>query len=149
MSADGKIVSGLSLTFDRFRQDQALQLINRDNAAAQVTGISINDVPNFQLTSLDDGKRFGEESRKLPRAEQDAYWKKLAEGGRVSENRIWLGNTADKSSTLQLMSRCWMSRAKSANRLRLLRKTEAGRACRPAHMPVKMAGSKNGSRWGS
>lgn len=102
IGADGKISSGLSLTFDRFRQDQALQLINNDSATHQMTGIRINDVPNFEVTSMDDMKRFSEESRKLPDAEQRAYWKKLSDEGRLSENRIWLGNTGAKGSALQL-----------------------------------------------
>lgn len=102
ISADGKIDSGLSLTFDRFRQDQAMQLINRDGANGQITGIYINDVPNFKVTSMADLTRFGEEARKLPGAEQQAYWKKLDEEGRLMANRIWLGNTKSKGSTLQL-----------------------------------------------
>jgi hypothetical protein len=102
IGADGRISSGLSLTFDRFRQDQALQLINNDSATHQRTGISINDIPYYKLTSADDMKRFGEESGKLPEAEQGAYWKKLADEGRLMQNRIWLGNTGDKGSALQL-----------------------------------------------
>ncbi|MQA22610.1 hypothetical protein [Rugamonas rivuli] len=102
IAADGKISSGLSLTFDRFRQDQALQLMNNDSAAHQTTGIKINDVPLYTVTSLEDYSRFGEAGRKLPKAEQEAYWQKLNEQGRLSNNRIWLGNTRDKGSSLQL-----------------------------------------------
>jgi hypothetical protein len=102
VDADGKISSGLSLTFDRFRQDQALQLINNDSASHQMTGIRVNDVPNFKLTSMEDVTRFGEEARKLPEAAQSAYWSKLSDEGRLSENRIWLGNTRDRGSSLQL-----------------------------------------------
>jgi hypothetical protein len=102
IDATGKISSGLSLTFDRFRQDQALQLLNNDSAMHQQTGISINDVPYFKTTSLADITRFGEESRKLPEAQQEAYWKTLADEGRLMRNRIWLGNTGDKGSSLQL-----------------------------------------------
>lgn len=102
IDAGGKISSGLSLTFDRFRQDQALQLMTNDSAGHQMTAIRINDVPRFDVTSMDDIKRFGEESRKLPEAEQGPYWKKLSEEGRLSQNRIWLGNTGDKGSALQL-----------------------------------------------
>lgn len=102
IDAEGKISSGLSLTFDRFRQDQALQLLNNDSATHQQTAILINDVPNFKLTSLSDMQRFGEESRKLPEAERSAYWKKLSDEGRLGANRIWLGNTGDKGSSLQL-----------------------------------------------
>jgi hypothetical protein len=102
IGADGKISSGLSLTFDRFRQDQALQLMNNDSATHQQTGIRINDVPVYTVTSMADIARFGEEAGKLPDAEQRAYWKKLADEGRLSQNRIWLGNTPGKSSALQL-----------------------------------------------
>jgi hypothetical protein len=102
IGADGKISSGLSLTFDRFRQDQALQLMNNDSAAHQMTGIRINDVPYFGVTSMADIQRFGEESGKLPEAEQGAYWNKLAGEGRLMQNRIWLGNTGDKGASLQL-----------------------------------------------
>lgn len=114
IGADGKISSGLSLTFDRFRQDQALQLMNNDSATHQMTAIKINDVPHFALTSMDDVRRFGEEGRKLPEAQQAAYWKKLADDGRLSQNRIWLGNTRDKGSSLQLKG------AKGRTRMMLL-----------------------------
>jgi len=102
IGADGTIASGLSLTFDRFRQDQAMQLINNDSASHQMTGIRINDVPHFQTTSMDDIARFGEEAGKLPQDQQKAYWTKLSEQGRLNKNRIWLGNTGDKGSALQL-----------------------------------------------
>ncbi len=114
IGADGKITSGLSLTFDRFRQDQALQLMNNDSAGHQMTALRINDVPYFGATSLEDGARLRAEARKLPEAEQRAYWSKLADEGRLSQNRIWLGNTAGKSSTLQLKD------AKGRTRMMLL-----------------------------
>lgn len=114
IGADGKIASGLSLTFDRFRQDQALQLINHDSAEHQLTALAINDVPYYGITSMGDIKRFREESGKLPRPEQQAYWKKLEEEGRLSQNRIWLGNTAGKGSALQLKD------AKGRTRMMLL-----------------------------
>lgn len=102
ISENGKIDAGLSLTFDRFRQDQALQLISNDSANHQSTGIRINDVPMYKVTSLDDMKTFAAEAEKLPPAEQAAYWKKLSSEGRLSENRIFLGNTRDKGSALSL-----------------------------------------------
>ncbi|MBB3222282.1 hypothetical protein [Pseudoduganella umbonata] len=102
IAADGKVSSGLSLTFDRFRQDQALQLINTDSASHQMTAFGINDVPHYKVTSMEDVTRFGEDARKLPEAERRAYWQKLKDEGRLSVNRIWLGNTGDKGSSLQL-----------------------------------------------
>ena len=102
IGANGKIDAGLALSFDRFRQDQTLQLISTDSATHQMTAIRINDRPYFGATSLQDGERFRAEAGKLPEAEQRAYWRKLTEEGRVGQNRIWLGNTGSKSSTLQL-----------------------------------------------
>ena len=111
---DGKISSGLSLTFDRFRQDQTLQLITTDSAEHQMTAIKINDVPAYTVTSMQDVKRFNTEARKLPEAQQQAYWSKLADEGRLNQNRIWLGNTATKGSALQLKD------AKGRTRMMLL-----------------------------
>ncbi len=102
ISADGKISSGLSLTFDRFRQDQALQLLNNDSENHQSTSVRINDVPNYKITSMNDMTKFSEEANKLPEAEQEAYWKKLADENRLSNNRVYLGTTGSKGSALQL-----------------------------------------------
>lgn len=102
VTPEGKISSGLSLTFDRFRQDQTLQLLNNDSEAHQQTGIKINDVPYFKVTSMEDVRRFGEDANKLAPVERQAYWQNLSEQGRLSNNRIWLGNTGDKGSSLQL-----------------------------------------------
>jgi len=102
MGADGKVDSGLSLSFDRFRQDQALQLMHEDSVSEVKTGIKINDVPAYKETSLDDLTRFAGEAGKLPQAQRAAYWKQKRVEGRLSENRIWLGNTTDKGATLEL-----------------------------------------------
>jgi hypothetical protein len=102
VGADGKIDAGLSLTFDRFRQDQALQLLSHDSENHQATSVSINDVPNYKVTSMEDMTKFGEAADKLPQAEQAAYWKKLADENRLSRNRIYLGTTGSKGSSLLL-----------------------------------------------
>jgi hypothetical protein len=41
---DGKVNSGLSLTFDRYRQDQQLQLLGIDSNGRHFAGLRINDV---------------------------------------------------------------------------------------------------------
>lgn len=51
---------------------------------------------------MDDHPRFREEAGKLDAPGRKAYWNKLTEEGRLSVNRIWLGNTAAKGSSLQL-----------------------------------------------
>ena len=102
IGADGKINSGLSLTFDRFRQDQALQLLNNDSENHQSTSVRINDVPNFKVTSMDDITKFGEEASKLPEDKQQAFWEKLSNENRLSNNRVYLGTTGSKGSALLL-----------------------------------------------
>lgn len=102
IAPDGKIDAGVSLTFDRFRQDQALQLLATDSANGQQAGVLINDVPYYGLTSFADQERFRQEASQLPAAERKAYWSKLSSDGRLSANRIWLGNNGRKDATLQL-----------------------------------------------
>lgn len=101
IDADGKIDSGVSLTFDRFRQDQSLQLISTDSEKTQRTALIINDVPYYQITSMEDHSRFRAQAEALPANERRAFWRKLDEEGRFSKNRIWLG-TRNQDSSLQL-----------------------------------------------
>lgn len=42
---DGKLRAGVSLTFDRFRQDQTLQLLQEDRDRDSTAALLINDVP--------------------------------------------------------------------------------------------------------
>ncbi|GGC66057.1 hypothetical protein [Undibacterium terreum] len=99
---DGKIRAGLSLTFDRYRQDQALQLVHNSDENRAFSSIQINDVPSYKVTSMEDVNRFKQEAEKLSRDEQNAYWARRSEEGRLPENRINLGTTADKGSALSL-----------------------------------------------
>ncbi|WP_230427935.1 hypothetical protein [Undibacterium luofuense] len=100
--AQGKIRAGLSLTFDRYRQDQAMQLLHTNNEKSANSAIMINDVPYYETTSISDLSAFSDASAKLSPQERDAYWKKLSTDGRLSENRIRLGTTGDKASALAL-----------------------------------------------
>lgn len=113
-NAQGKIDSGLSLTFDRFRQDQALQLLHTDNEKRAMTSVRINDVPDFKTTSMEQMMSFSETAEKLSADEQQAYWQKLSDDGRLSQNRIYLGTTGDKGSSLILKD------AKGKTRMMLL-----------------------------
>jgi hypothetical protein len=100
--AKGKINAGVSLTFDRYRQDQALQLLHNSNGDAITTRIDINDVPHHEKASVKAVFDFEKEANKLPKAERDAYWKRLSEEGYLSNNRIRLGMTPGNSSALTL-----------------------------------------------
>ena len=42
--AEGKVSSGVSLTFDRYQQDQQLQLLGIDESGRHFAGMTINDV---------------------------------------------------------------------------------------------------------
>lgn len=99
---NGRVSAGLSLTFDRFRQDQMLQLLQSENGANASASLVINDVPAYAVTSNEDQRRFTEEAAKLPAAERAAYWQRLAEAGRVGQGRIYLGTTRDRASSLVL-----------------------------------------------
>jgi hypothetical protein len=70
--ADGKIRAGLSLTFDRYRQDQALQLLHTNNEKSASSAIMINDVPHHLTTSLKQISEFGEASGKMSSQEKAA-----------------------------------------------------------------------------
>lgn len=99
---DGRYNSGLSLTFDRFRQDQALRLLHTDTDRATSASLEINDVPSYKVTSNEDQRRFTAEAAKLPAAERSAYWDRLARQGRTAQPRVYLGTTTDKASALVL-----------------------------------------------
>jgi hypothetical protein len=57
--ADGKGDSGLSLTFDRYNQDQQLQLIGLDERGRAFAGMAVNDVPTMPIRQvLDERKKI-------------------------------------------------------------------------------------------
>ena len=110
----GKIDASLSLTFDRFRQDQSLQLLHLDDERSSRSGVVINDSPFYKYSSIDDLRRMAAESAKLPPAEQEAYYQRMSDEGRMLRNRVYLGTTTDESSALTLKD------AKGRPRMQLL-----------------------------
>ncbi len=52
MGADGKGDSGLSLTFDRYDQDQQLQLIGLDQDGHAFAGLRVNDVSDVPILKI-------------------------------------------------------------------------------------------------
>lgn len=82
--ADGKVSSGVSLTFDRYRQDQQLQLLGVDQGRTHFAGMTINDV-------IDGTKQpvFGEGA--VEASEKDAITR-----------RLYVGKTPGGSSALML-----------------------------------------------
>lgn len=114
MSPDGKISAGLSLTFDRYRQDQALQLLHTNSEQNSASSITINDVPYYQNAGIDSIDEFRKTAQSLPESERGAYWAKLASENKISNTRVKLGTTPGKTSALML------SDANGRTRMRLM-----------------------------
>lgn len=86
-SADGKTSSGLSLTFDRYQQDQQMQLLGVDAGGTHFAGLTFNDVADGiqrPIFSLKD------------KAENSA-------GNASITKRVFLGKSGGQNSTLQLL----------------------------------------------
>ena len=82
----GKVDSGVSLTFDRYQQDQQLQLLGVDAEGRHFAGMTINDVV--------DG------SKRPVYSEQDAAADKAGE--RAITKRMYVGKTPSGDSAIQL-----------------------------------------------
>lgn len=98
----GHIAAGLSLTFDRFRQDQSLQLIHDDDEHGSTSAVVINDSPYYKDSSIDDLSGFAAHAAGLPMAQRQAYFQRLRDEGRILRNRIYLGTTDERSASLTL-----------------------------------------------
>jgi hypothetical protein len=84
---DGKPSSGLSLTFDRYQQDQQMQLLGVDEGGTHFAGLTFNDVA--------DGVRRPVFSD-VDKAANEA-------GDYAITQRVFLGKSASQNSTLQLL----------------------------------------------
>lgn len=118
---EGKVDAGLSLTFDRFRQDQSLELQHTESDKDLRSFIRINDAPDSKVAAFPDMHRYAAEIAKMTPEQRDAYVRKLKDEGKLLQNRIYLGTTEDHAATLVLND------GKGRPRLRL-KVTEAGEA---------------------
>ena len=91
---------GGSLTFDKFRGDQTIQLTHQEGKDGNYfAGLKIND-ENIPLT-----ERISkiEEIKKLPTKEaQDAAYKEMRNKGEFLVNRLFIGRGRSKSSLIEL-----------------------------------------------
>ena len=98
-SADGKVGSGLSLTFDRYEQDQQLQLIGLDGNGRTVAGMQVNDVPDRPIL------RDLEEKSKLdamPAKEREALQAERHSKNYYGAPRYYAGKSASNNSVVML-----------------------------------------------
>lgn len=96
-----KVNAGLSLTFDRFRQDQMLQLVLDEDGDTANVGVRINDRPSYKQFSIDDLMRLHDELKALSAGERDAAVKRHADAGHLGAPRGYFG-TRDGSARLAL-----------------------------------------------
>lgn len=92
--ADGKASSGGSLTFDRYHQDQVVQLFGFEEGQDRSAGIKVNDQPEGRLNfpAVD-------RVRTLPEDQQEAAYRAANVGG---TQRLFAGRAVDKSSQVVL-----------------------------------------------
>lgn len=103
MDGDGSAgEAGLSLTFDRLRQDQTLQLLHQEGGGRAMTGVSISDRPDGLKYSIAQLKRDVAEIEKLPADQQQAGFSELKAAGKLGSSRAYLGTTPDQGSALVL-----------------------------------------------
>ncbi|MGP1665455.1 MAG: hypothetical protein ACTS5I_05995 [Rhodanobacter sp.] len=84
--AHGEVSSGVSLTFDRYQQDQQLQLLGVDDHGRHFAGMTINDVADGVERPI-----F---------SEQDAAQNKA--GNHAITKRMYVGKTPHGDSAIQL-----------------------------------------------
>jgi hypothetical protein len=92
--AGGKASSGGSLTFDRYHQDQVVQLFGFEEGQERSAGIKVNDQPEGRLDfpAVD-------RVRTLPEKQQESAYRAANVGG---TQRLFAGRAVDKSSQLVL-----------------------------------------------
>lgn len=113
LDARGQPASSFSLTFDRFRQDQMLELVQDESEGMSSAGIGINDRPDYRTFSVSDLMNMVAQADKLPGAERDALIQKHRDAGNFGYPRAYLGTQRNGAAALVLRD------AKGRTRLRL------------------------------
>ena len=102
IGADGKASAGLSLTFDRFRQDQVIQLLHAEEGGRAQSSLAINDEADGTPVDLMQRVARMQEIGQLPESEREAAVEALRASGDLPRNRVRLGTTRDGGAALSL-----------------------------------------------
>jgi hypothetical protein len=102
IGADGKASAGLSLTFDRFRQDQVIQLLHAEEGGRAQSSLAINDEADGTRFDLRQRVARMQEIGQLPESEREAAVEALRASGDLPRNRVRLGTTRDGGAALSL-----------------------------------------------
>lgn len=92
---NGIPTNGGSLTFDRYRQDQTLQMLSAETGKDRKVGVIVNDRPDRPL----DLEAVGRIRALPPGPERDRL---MREGGFDSARRVWLGRDEKGEAALVL-----------------------------------------------
>lgn len=100
VDSEGNIDMGMSLTFDKFKQDQVLQLHLQKQNELEQYGISIYDRPSCSIrTSLDLLKTYHKESNETKKQET------LKELQKDNQKRIFVGHDFDGETKISLYNK--------------------------------------------
>jgi hypothetical protein len=102
IGADGKPSAGLSLTFDRFRQDQAIQLLHAEGGGRATSTLAINDEADGSKFDLMQRVERLKAIESLEPAARRAAMQEMRDKKQLPNNRVMLGTTGDGASALSL-----------------------------------------------
>jgi hypothetical protein len=101
-SADG-VEAGASLTFDRYEQDQVLQLLQTDNGKQSMAGLIFSDRPDVPMNFEASAKIYSAKTE----AEAEAARRAANIGGAP---RLFMGRSRDRNSVIMLQDATGMPR---------------------------------------
>lgn len=93
--AEGKPSAGASLTFDRYHNDQTLQLLQTDEGTRDTSALILSDRPavRFDWDKLREAEKVGDPQLQA---------KMLAEAGVGGATRLFVGRSRDRASVVSL-----------------------------------------------
>ncbi len=97
--AQGKVDSAVSLTADRYEQDQQLQLLGVDEDGKHFAGLTVNDRPERTiLETIEEGPRLAA----MPPGEIKTLMEERKRTHHYGARRLYVGKTEQQTSTVQL-----------------------------------------------
>ena len=97
--ANGTASSGVSLTFDRYEQDQQLQLLGVDEQGRHFAGLTVNDVPSRPI--LQDIEERSRLEAMAPEAAA-ALMAERRKSNYYGATRLYAGKSPDQAAVVQL-----------------------------------------------
>ncbi|MGO1540544.1 MAG: hypothetical protein ACTHZI_11600 [Luteimonas sp.] len=95
----GKVRSGGSLTFDRYEQDQIVQIMGMDGGGHYVAGMQVSDRPGRSIT--EDFQEAGQ-LEAMGADERAALMQERRAGNYYGANRLFVGRSGSGNSVLML-----------------------------------------------